>query len=129
VTSGEDGPRARPPRRLRERRRDDKRAALSALACLAGVLAVPTGAAATHRHSLVTGSGNCVVLAKQGGEPFVGLPDASFNNTTEPTTTMNPHPLHVHVHRGEPGGRLTIAVYGGAADPCAVEGNYLNGPP
>jgi hypothetical protein len=109
-----------------------RRIALSALICLAGVLAVPSGAAATHRHSLMTGSGDCVVLAKNGievGEPFVELPNASFNNTTEPMTTMNPHPLHVHVHRGEPGSRLTIAVYGSAADPCAVEGNYLNGPP
>ena len=105
------------------------RAALSALACFAGVLAVPSGAAATHHHSLVTGSGDCVVLAKEGGEPFVQLPDASFNNTTEPTTTANPHPLHVHVHRGEPGSETTIAVYGSALDPCAAEGNYLNAPP
>ena len=106
-----------------------KRGAFSALMCLAGVLAVPGGAAANHHHSLATGSGACVVLAKQGEEPYVTLPEASFNNTTEPTTTANPHPLHVHVHRGEPGSQITIAVYGSALDPCRVSGNYLNEPP
>jgi hypothetical protein len=106
-----------------------KRAAVSALVCLAGALAVPGGAAANHHHSLMTGSGDCVVLAKQGGEPFVQLPDASFNNTTEPTTTVNPHPLHVHVHRGAAGEQITIGVYGTASDPCADGENYLNDPP
>ena len=106
-----------------------KRAALSALACFAGALAIPSGAAATHHHSLLTGSGDCVVLAKDGGETFVELPAASFNNTTEPTTTANPHPLHVHVHRGEPGDQITIAVYGSALDPCAAGEKYLNDPP
>jgi hypothetical protein len=106
-----------------------KRAAVSVLVCLAGALAVPGGAAANHRHSLMTGSGDCVVLAKQGGEPYVQLPDASFNNTTEPPTTANPHPLHVHVHRGAAGEQITIGVYGAASDPCAGEGNYLNDPP
>jgi hypothetical protein len=106
-----------------------KRAAVSVLVSLAGALAVPDGAAANHRHSLMTGSGDCVVLAKQGGEPFVQLPDASFNNTAEPTTTVNPHPLHVHVHRGAAGEQITIGVYGAASDPCAGVGNYLNDPP
>lgn len=103
-----------------------KRAALGALVCLGGGLLLPSGAAANHRHSLVTGSGDCVVLAPHGGEPSVDLPDASFNNTTEPATTANPHPLHVHVHRGAPGNQVIIAVYGSALDPCAVEENYLN---
>jgi len=106
-----------------------RRAALSALVCLAGALAIPAGAAATHRHSLLTGSGDCVVLSKQGGEPFVTLPEASFNNTTEPTTTANPHPLHVHVHRSESESQITIGVYGTATDPCDGGGDYLNGPP
>ena len=104
------------------------RVALVASICLGAALLFPAGAAASHRHALVTGSGDCVVLAKQGEEPYVSLPAASFNNTTEPTTTANPHPLHVHVHRGEPGRQSTIAVYGSDLDPCAVEGNYLNGP-
>lgn len=106
-----------------------KRATVTVLVCLAGALAVPGGAAANHRHSLMTGSGDCVVLAKQGDEPFVQLPDASFNNTTEPTTTANPHPLHVHVHRGAAGEQITIGVYGAATDPCAGGRNYLNDPP
>ena len=98
-------------------------------ACLAtAVLLVPAAAHANHRHVLVTGSGDCVILAKQGNEPFVTLPEASFNNTTEPTTTANPHPLHVHVHRGQPGEVQTIAVYGSAADPCTTSGEYVNGP-
>ena len=106
-----------------------QRAVLTAFACLAGALAIPGGAAATHRHSLVTGSGDCVVLAKDGGEPLVELPGASFNNTSEPATTANPHPLLVHVQRGQPGGEITIAVYGSALDPCASEENYLNDTP
>jgi hypothetical protein len=101
-----------------------------ALVCIAVALPFPAAAAANHRHVLETGNGDCVVLAKQGGEPFVTLPDASFNNTIEPVTTANPHPLHVHVHRGTPGEHNTIAVFGSAADPCLAAGNYLNeGPP
>ena len=100
-----------------------------ALICIGCALALPGAAAANHRHVLVTGNGDCVVLAKQGGEPSVTLPDASFNNTTEPITTANPHPLHVHVHRGMPGADGDIAVYGSAADPCLGEGNYLNDGP
>jgi hypothetical protein len=52
----------------------------------------------------------------------VQLPDASFNNTSEPTTTANPHPLHVHVHRGAPGEQIAIGVYGTASDPCTSGG-------
>jgi hypothetical protein len=91
-------------------------------------LALPTTALANHLHVIQVGNGSCVVLAQQGNERYVVLPSASFNNTTEPTTTANPHPLHVHVHRGEAGQHLTIAVYGSAADPCAATGNYLNVP-
>lgn len=96
------------------------------LLCIAGALTFPAAAAANHRHALTTGSGDCVVLAgAQGNEPAVTLPLASFNNTTEPTTTLNPHPLHVHVHRGEPGANLEIVVLGSTADDC---GTYLNYP-
>ena len=95
------------------------------LASLA-TLALATPAFAMHRHVIQVGNGSCVLLAQAGNERFVDLPDASFNNTTEPTTTANPHPLHVHVHRGQPGQVLTIAVYGSASDPCAASGDYLN---
>jgi hypothetical protein len=104
------------------------RAALIASLCAGGAFLLPAGAAATHRHVLVTGNGDCVVLAKEGEEPFVVLPEASFNNTIEPTTTANPHPLHVHVHRGTPGEHNMIAVFGSAADPCLAQENYLNWP-
>jgi hypothetical protein len=43
-------------------------------------------------------------------------------------TTANPHPLHVHVHRGQPGSVRTVAVYGSAADPCQTSGSYVNAP-
>ncbi|MGH2946997.1 MAG: hypothetical protein ACRDPC_12175 [Solirubrobacteraceae bacterium] len=88
----------------------------------------PAAAQGNHRHVLVTGNGDCVILAKQRTSRFVTLPEASFNNTTEPTTTANPHPLHVHVHRGQPGEVQAIAVYGSEMDPCRETGNYVNGP-
>ena len=104
------------------------RAALVALACITVVVILPAAAAANHRHSLQTGSGSCVVLSPQGGEPSVMLPEASFNNTTEPATTANPHPLHVHAHRGAPGEQLGIGVFGTASDPC-LGGEYPNTEP
>ncbi len=83
----------------------------------------------TPGSDVITGTpGRDVILAGQGNEPFVTLPEASFNNTTEPTTTANPHPLHVHVHRGQPGEVRIIAVYGSEMDPCRETGNYVNGP-
>jgi len=101
--------------------------AIAALLAVAA-LVLPAAAKANHRHVLVLGNGSCAILAVQGNEPYVTLPEASFNNTTEPTTTANPHPLHVHVHRGQPGEVGMIAVYGSAQDPCAASGNYVNGP-
>jgi len=97
------------------------------LAVSAAALTAPVSAQANHRHVIQVGNGSCVILAQAGHERFVTLPAASFKNTTEPTTTANPHPLHVHVHRGEPGQVLSIAVLGSGADPCASAGDYLNG--
>jgi hypothetical protein len=104
-----------------------KRPATAVWVMTAALLA-PAAAEASHRHVHVVGNGGCVILAKQGNEPFVTLPEASFNNTSEPTTTANPHPLHVHVHRGQPGAVQTIAVLGSADDPCAGSGDYVNRP-
>ena len=98
------------------------------LTAAAAVLTLPATALGNHLHSVQTGNGACVVLAAGGGERFVTLPEASFQNTTEPTTTANPHPLHVHVHRGAPGEPLVIGVYGTATDPCLASGEYLNVP-
>jgi hypothetical protein len=91
-------------------------------------LMLPAVAQADHLHVAVLGNGSCVILAQAGHERDVVLPEASFNNTSEPTTTANPHPLHVHVHRGVPGTVRTIAVYGSAADPCRESGDYINTP-
>lgn len=102
------------------------RLALVASVCLGGTLVAPAAAPANHLHSLQTGNGSCAVLAQQGGEPAVTLPDASYNNTSLLPGSGNPHPLHVHVHRGEPGSNGGIAVLGTIADPCAVDGGYLN---
>ena len=101
------------------------------IGCAVGALALglPAAAGADHRHVIQTGSGDCVVLSKQGNEPYVTLPDASYNdNSAVEPGSGNPHPLHVHVHQGRPGEVQTIAVYGSAGDPCAAEGNYLNAP-
>jgi hypothetical protein len=96
-----------------------------AVALVAGVC-LPATAWSNHLHSVQTGTGACVVLAQNGGERYVTLPAASFQNTTEPTPTANPHPLHVHVHRGAAGDPLDIGVYGTATDPCVASGDYVN---
>jgi hypothetical protein len=101
---------------------------LVSLSAVVGSLVFAGQAFPNHLHSHQVGTGDCVVLAPAGNERFVTLPAASFQNTTEPTTTANPHPLHVHVHRGAPGAQGTIAVLGSASDPCAGTGSYLNWP-
>ena len=103
-----------------------RRATVLFTAAVAAALILPAGALGNHVHSVQTGNGACVVLAQSGGERYVTLPDASFQNTTEPTTTANPHPIHVHVHRGAAGEPLEIGVYGTATDPCLASGEYLN---
>lgn len=101
---------------------------LVVLAVAVAAMVFPTLAFADHLHVIQLGNGQCVILAQNGNERYVDLPDASFKNTAEPTTTANPHPLHVHVHRGQPGQVQTLAVYGSAADPCAATGAYVNAP-
>ncbi|HZN87797.1 MAG TPA: hypothetical protein VFB44_02385 [Thermoleophilaceae bacterium] len=97
-----------------------RRFAVAGVVCVAAALLAPTTAGATHRHALQTGNGACVVLAQSGGERFVTLPQ--YEGTT------NPHPLHVFVHLGAPGERVSIGVYGTATDPCASTGDYVNVP-
>jgi hypothetical protein len=104
------------------------RAVRVALACITGVVLLPATAAANHHHSLQTGNGSCVVLSPAGGEPYVTLPEASYNNTDVPNLD-NPHPLHVHVHFGSPSDQLSIGVYRMASDPCFSTGDYLNPEP
>ena len=102
------------------------RKAIAFLIAAATSLGLPAVAVGNHVHSVQTGNGGCVVLAQDGGERFLTLPEASFQNTTEPTTTANPHPIHVHVHRGAAGEPLDIGVYGTATDPCVSSAEYLN---
>jgi hypothetical protein len=96
------------------------------LAAVVAVLAWPAAAFGNHLHSMEVGDGRCVILAQAGNERYVVLPAASFQNTTEPTTTANPHPIHVHVHRGEPGEHTALGVYGTPTDPCYATGDYVN---
>jgi hypothetical protein len=83
----------------------------------AGVIAVvgAGSASATHTHSLQTGNGSCVLLARNGGEKNVTLPHATGPGDRR-------HPLHVNVHLGEPGAgdHIEIGVAGTASDPCYV---------
>ena len=87
-------------------------------------LFAPGTASATHTHSKATGNGSCVLLAPNGGEKGVILPNATGSETRR-------HPLHVNVHLGEPGagGHIQIGVAGSTSDPCYDDGNpidYLN---
>lgn len=84
----------------------------------ATVAAVMVGAAAPawagHTHARMTGNGECVILAANGGEKEVQLPFA--DGIADPTRR---HPLHVNVHLGEPGtvqGETVIWVFGPASD-------------
>ena len=72
---------------------------------------------ATHTHSMMTGNGSCVLLARNGGEGEVELPHADG---------VMRHPLHVNVHLGAPGRSGEIGVQGReGSDPC-LGGDYLN---
>jgi len=59
--------------------------------------ATATPAAADHVHFRVLDDGSCVLLAPDGGEKYVSLPQA------DGFTDDRRHPLHVNVHLGEPG--------------------------
>lgn len=88
---------------------------------MAAVLVLGPGTAgASHVHSMQTGNGSCVLLAQDGGEKYVQLPQATGAENRL-------HPLHVNVHLGEPGagGHITIGVAGTASDPC-LGGTYVN---
>ena len=108
-------------------------AALTALLALAGA----SVARADHTHVLILPNGNCAILAAQGNEKYVVLPDVLFANNPnadaddagglENLPMNRRHPLHVLVHLGVPGADGDIAVMGSAQDPCAATGNYVNG--
>ena len=102
------------------------RRATAWLVAVSASLALPASAVGNHLHSVQTGNGACVVLAQNGGERVVTLPEESFQNTSYVAGMPNPHPIHVHVHLGAAGGPLEIGVYGTATDPCFASGEYVN---
>jgi hypothetical protein len=72
---------------------------------LGALVVAATPAAADHTHFRVVGSGQCVLLAPDGGEKYVQLPHA------DAYPPNRQHPLHVNVHLGQPGevGEIYVA--------------------
>jgi hypothetical protein len=69
-----------------------------AIAAVPALLVLSQGpASADHVHFRYLGNGECVLLAPDGGEKDVQLP----NSTYPPNRS---HPLHVNVHLGTAGG-------------------------
>lgn len=104
-------------------------AALASAASAVLLLASSGAAVATHNHVKVVGNGGCVVLAQGAGEAGVDLPTAVF--TGNPNVDIVEadgltHPLHVLVHRGQPGEKLALYVLGSSAEWNACGGNYVN---
>jgi hypothetical protein len=82
-----------------------RRALLIVPLAAAAVLLPASPAVADHTHFRVLGSGECVLLAPDGGEKYVQLPHA------EGYAANRQHPLHVNVHLGQPGqvGQIYVA--------------------
>lgn len=82
-----------------------RRALMIVALAAATVLLAASPAAADHTHFQVVGSGECVLLAPEGGEKYVHLPNADQYDQNRQ------HPLHVNVHLGQPGevGQIYVA--------------------
>jgi hypothetical protein len=102
------------------------------------LLAGASVAWADHTHVLILPNGSCAILAGEGNEKYLILPDVLFSNNPnvdaddaagglDNLPLNRRHPLHVLVHLGVPGADGDIVVMGSAADPCATTGNYVNG--
>ena len=102
------------------------------------MLAGASAAQADHTHVLILPNGNCAILAANGNEKYLVLPEVLFSNNPnvdaddlagglEGLPLNRRHPLHVLVHLGVPGADGDIAVMGSAQDPCTAAGNYVNG--
>jgi len=102
------------------------------------VLAGASVARADHTHGLILPNGSCAILAAEGQEKYLVLPEVLFSNNPnvdaddaagglDGLALNRRHPLHVLVHLGVPGADGDIAVMGSAQDPCAATGNYVNG--
>lgn len=105
------------------------------VAVVTGVVAMAVAGAvgpaqADHTHAKVVGNGQCVILAQDGAEKYVVLPDAVFaNNPNVDAPAGNPtrsHPLHVLVHLGVPGEHQAIYVLGSPAGNAACAAGYVN---
>ena len=72
---------------------------------LAGLFLGVPAAHADHTHFRVLGSGECVLLAPDGGEKYVQMPHA------DEFAANRQHPLHVNVHFGQPAevGQIFVA--------------------
>jgi hypothetical protein len=94
---------------------------LAVLLAVLSVLGLAGPAAADHLHVRLLGNGQCVILAANGAERFVELPNA------DGFAPNRRHPLHVNVHLGQPGSRKgeeVVWVKGNEGDRCA---GYVNG--
>ena len=96
-----------------------KKSIIAAGVGVAALVGLAAPVSASHVHSMLVGSGVCVLLAQDGGEKWVILPFAEGAENRL-------HPLHVLVHLGEPGQHVEIGVYGTSSDPCIETGEYLN---
>jgi hypothetical protein len=91
-----------------------------------GLLVGASPAIADHTHFRVLGNGQCVLIAPDGGEKYVELPNA------DEYPEYRRHPLHVNVHLGQPGevGQVYVAYTAdGALTADAVRlcgGEFLN---
>lgn len=92
------------------------------LAGLVLLSAATAPAFADHTHVKKLGNGECVILAQNGGEKHVNLPDHLVG--TQPENRQ--HPLHVLVHLGQPGSDGSIAVLGSAAGDALCAAGYVN---
>jgi len=102
------------------------------------LLAGASVARADHTHVLILPNGNCAILAAEGNEKYLILPDVLFTNNPnvdaddaagglDGLPLNRRHPLHVLVHLGVAGADGDIVVMGSGQDPCAATGNYVNG--
>lgn len=97
-----------------------KRIGLAVGVPLLALAALPSLALADHTHVRHVGNGSCVILAANGAEKHIVLPESNPFIESQPENRR--HPMHVLVHLGEPGEHGTIQVLG--SDTCT---DYLNG--
>jgi hypothetical protein len=83
------------------------------------ILTLAATALGSHVHVLVLGNGECVILAEDGGERWVTLPESVFANNPNVVDVEyagnRQHPLHVLVHIAEAGNRM-VYVLGSPGD-------------